>query len=493
MTARQALWLVALALGLRLALAAVLPLTGDEAYFVVWGRNPALGYYDHPPMIGWWLAALLPWGDHPLWLRMPALLVSLVPGLLLYLLFRHEDPERARLLGLLGLFLPLFTIGLISSTDTPLILFSLLSAYVLHRALAAGSRAGYLLAGVLLGLALLSKYLAGLLALAYAVYFLFWDRGRWRVLFYLVAGSLPFFLINLYWNWNHCGYNILFNFVSRAQDGGFDALNLATYLLVLAYFYTPWLLWFVWRRRRDLRERLQGQPHRLWAVAGLVPLGLLLLLAPFKSAGLHWVAPFGALPLVLAMVLADGELRRSLRWMAYFALLQTAALGGLSLAPIEWLSGHPRYASAVINLKAGEVARELFALDPEGRFMTGSYSRSALLAYHGRRHVGVFGGGSRYGRQDDLLTDFHALEGETLYILLRRETADLDEYRPLFGQVRSHRIEVYGAGFMVLEGSGFDYEAYRETVIAEVLERHYDPPGWLPIRRCAFVERYAQD
>jgi len=115
-----------------LGLAAVLPVTGDEAYFVIWGRNPALGYYDHPPMIGWWLAALLPWGDHPLWIRMPTLLVSLVPGLLLYLLFRREDPERARLLGLLGLFLPLFTIGPISSTDTPLILFSLLSVVERH-------------------------------------------------------------------------------------------------------------------------------------------------------------------------------------------------------------------------------------------------------------------------------------------------------------------------------------------------------------------------
>lgn len=491
MTPREVAWLVALALALRLGLSATLPVTGDEAYFVLWGHHPALGYYDHPPMIGWWLAALLPFGDHPLWLRMPALLVSLVPGLLLFLLFRRADPSRARLLGLLGLYLPLFTIGMISSTDTPLILFSLLSAYVLHQALATERRAGYLLAGALLGLALLSKYLAGLLAIAYAVYFLLWDRGRWRVLFYLVAGSLPFFLINLYWNWNHCGYNIVFNFVSRAQDGGFDALNVVMYLLVLAYFYTPWLLWWVWRGRRDLRERLQAQPFRLWAAAGLVPLGLLLLLAPFKSVGLHWVAPFGVLPLVLAMGLAEAELRRSLRWMVYFALLQTAVLGGLSLAPIEWLSGHPRYAAAVVNLKAGDVASELFALDPEGRYMTGSYSRSALLAYHGRQHVGVFGRGSRYGRQDDILTDFRILDGETLYILLRRETRDIAEYAAFFAEIVPRRVEIRGAGFTVVEGRGFDYEAYRDRVIAEVLERHYDPPDWLPIRRCAFIERYA--
>ena len=41
-------------------LAVVVPFTGDEAYFLVWGRQPAIGYYDHPPMVGWMLALLAP-------------------------------------------------------------------------------------------------------------------------------------------------------------------------------------------------------------------------------------------------------------------------------------------------------------------------------------------------------------------------------------------------------------------------------------------------
>ena len=43
-------------LAVRVLLAAWLPMTGDEAYYVTWGRHPALGYYDQPPMTGWWLA-----------------------------------------------------------------------------------------------------------------------------------------------------------------------------------------------------------------------------------------------------------------------------------------------------------------------------------------------------------------------------------------------------------------------------------------------------
>ena len=44
--------LVALTLAFRAWLAAVFPITGDEAYFTVWGLLPAPGYYDHPPMVG---------------------------------------------------------------------------------------------------------------------------------------------------------------------------------------------------------------------------------------------------------------------------------------------------------------------------------------------------------------------------------------------------------------------------------------------------------
>ena len=27
----------------------------DEAYYRLWGLYPALSYFDHPPMIGWWI------------------------------------------------------------------------------------------------------------------------------------------------------------------------------------------------------------------------------------------------------------------------------------------------------------------------------------------------------------------------------------------------------------------------------------------------------
>ena len=66
-------WLVALVAltGLRLVLAAILPLSPDEAYYWVWSRNLQPGYLDHPPMVAifiWLGTALL--GDSALGVRL---------------------------------------------------------------------------------------------------------------------------------------------------------------------------------------------------------------------------------------------------------------------------------------------------------------------------------------------------------------------------------------------------------------------------------------
>jgi len=45
--------IVGLFLALKLGVLILLPLTGDEAYFITWGSDVSLGYYDHPPVIGW--------------------------------------------------------------------------------------------------------------------------------------------------------------------------------------------------------------------------------------------------------------------------------------------------------------------------------------------------------------------------------------------------------------------------------------------------------
>ncbi|MDN8823160.1 hypothetical protein Q0M41_13995, partial [Staphylococcus aureus] len=47
--------LLGAAVVLRLAAAWEIPLTEDEAYYRLWAGHLQAGYYDHPPMIAWWI------------------------------------------------------------------------------------------------------------------------------------------------------------------------------------------------------------------------------------------------------------------------------------------------------------------------------------------------------------------------------------------------------------------------------------------------------
>src|SRR3954468_18005421 len=71
--------LIVLALvALRLIAAAFTPLTFDEAYYWMWSKSLAGGYYDHPPMVAFVIrAGTLIAGDTALGVR----LVSILPAL----------------------------------------------------------------------------------------------------------------------------------------------------------------------------------------------------------------------------------------------------------------------------------------------------------------------------------------------------------------------------------------------------------------------------
>ncbi|MGZ3688140.1 MAG: ArnT family glycosyltransferase, partial [Bdellovibrionota bacterium] len=123
-----------ISLAVRFLTAWVAPLTGDEAYYATWGMFPRLGYFDHPPMVGWWLSALYFFGHHKVWLRLPAILVPSVVGWLIPKFFDREKSDEAQLTGALFLLAPIPVFGAFITSDTPLILFTFLSVYLFFRA-----------------------------------------------------------------------------------------------------------------------------------------------------------------------------------------------------------------------------------------------------------------------------------------------------------------------------------------------------------------------
>jgi hypothetical protein len=502
----------------KVALAAVFPVVGDEAYLFTWAREPSWGYYDHPPLAAWLLHPLFAagLGGSLLALRLPSVLLhAALAGVLVRWLRKASTPpvapdaeERAYLAGTLFLLVPVHVLGVLMLTDVPLIACTFLAGAALFRADLQTPSGGdgtvrrpvglgaYAAAGALLGLALLTKYLAALLAAAFLVWFLAAEKTRRRTagLGVLVLCALPFVAGHLAWNAAHCWSTVAFNLYSRhaGESKNYSvARNLLFYAGTHLYLATPPVLWYLGRRWRRLAALAREPGSRVALLGFLVPMALLALSAALLLFGAYWVLPFYPfLFFLLPRVLERRELERSVRVMAAFTGVQAAALAVALALPLDIWRGSGFYPSLVTMARTGELVERLESVrGPETRLAARGYSLASILSWRSGEPVAVWGEGSHYARQDDLWTDYRAFAGGDV-LLVDKKPVPPAVFDPYFRAVERRELPLHGATLHLALGRGFDYPRYRREVLARVRERYYDLPAWLPVAGCPFRERY---
>src|SRR6185503_9251965 len=142
--ARVSLALVALLMVLRAVMAGLLPLSADEAYYWLWSRHLAAGYYDHPPMIAWLIGAgTLLFGDTPLGVRLMGVVLSLPASWFVWKAGRLilDDDDRAGLALLFFNLTLMISVELLAATpDMPSVVTSAAFVYFLARVQQMGDR-----------------------------------------------------------------------------------------------------------------------------------------------------------------------------------------------------------------------------------------------------------------------------------------------------------------------------------------------------------------
>lgn len=513
----------------RLWLAAVMPMTGDEAYFYYWGLIPDWGFYDHPPMVGWWLAALLGISDSEWVLRLPVLLLPLplavaaawlVAGVSIPAPLPVTDEgsgkkksgdeapvvvpdfgaiaaERGAWAAMLVLLAPLSVWNVFITTDTPLIFFSMLTVVAYVAAIRRQSLPLHALAGLFLGLAFLSKYFAVLLGIAIVVHVLALRRDgqRWAGLALLVAVALLGPALNIWWNAEHCWANIMFNLYNRHEDAGLSWKTPLIYLATLVYVLTPFAIYYLARYRQEVLAAVRGDAG-LAAVLCLaaVPFALFAALSSVKLIGLHWLLSFVPLVFVVAAAaLPLPSLRRLVGWTAALAGLHIALIVAVAMLPLSTWSHTRQYDGLVLTFKTQELLAELQPYEKDYVFASDGYSNAVTLGYNARRYFLVFGEGSSHARHDDILTDFRQLDGKNILVLRKSapsEQSRREEYQPYFHEVEYRSVSLYGVTYSLVLGRGFDYSAYRTGVLRKIKDKFYRIPAFLPIGACYFGDRY---
>ncbi len=182
---KLALAALAVLTAVRLMVAALAPLSPDEAYYWVWSRDLQAGYLDGPPMVAWWIrAGTLIAGQGALGVRLLGPISAALGSLLLYQAGEALLPRRGAGITAAVLLNAMLLFGagaVIITPDTPLLFFWVCALWSAAMFVRDRNDWRLLAAGVFAGLAVNSKYTATFLVLGLGLWILLTPR-LWRVL-----------------------------------------------------------------------------------------------------------------------------------------------------------------------------------------------------------------------------------------------------------------------------------------------------------------------
>ena len=292
---------------LRGFVAGFIELGNDEVYYWTYAKFPDWSHFDHPPMVGWviQLFTLNLRFDHEFFLRLGAVVFGTLNTGLIFLIGKKIKDSLTGLYAAL-LFTASIYCFIIAGTfimpDTPQVLFWLLSLWLLldclpDKELSKRSRIRLLLAGVTIGLALLSKYHSAFLVLGVFLYMLFfnrkWFRAKETYLAFLIA--LALFAPVIIWNYrnsfvsftfheNRVGYSgthIRWDYFWTELAGQFLYCNPVNFIIVLFSLLAV-----------ILRKQFLARPALRILLTTSLPLALVFMaFSLYRSTLPHWTGP----------------------------------------------------------------------------------------------------------------------------------------------------------------------------------------------------------
>ena len=411
---------------LRLITAGCAGLVPDESYYWLWAQHPAFGYYDHPPMVAWWISVFTWLSDAALFVRLPFVLSFVALSWLIYdtgkTLFSQTVARRALLW--LNACLLLSIGSVVATPDPPSVLMWAGGMWALAKMQASGKGQWWLVFGLFAGLGVEAKYTNLFLGVGVLLWFILdkparkWLLTPWPWLGGAVA--LVAMAPNLVWNAQH-GWITFAKQFSRIEGSHFTAKYLLEFVISQPVLLNPLIFLFVvlgvatwWKNRSDSRlSLLVALPLPLMAYMGVH-------VFHDRIQG-NWPVPvYPGLILLAAVAAEGGKFGWARKWAAPLGIgLSILALGFMALGNIlPQQSG-----TAGLGLGWKKLARDIHTKQVEtgaGWIATTDYNTQGELSLHmpGAAVVGM-AERERYGWPQP------AMNERTLIVVNASHTPDL--------------------------------------------------------------------
>lgn len=439
-------------------------LVPDEAYYWVWSHFPSTGYYDHPPMIAWWIwLSTQAFGNSQLGVRILPILSLGVSSIAVYgtVIDLYDDAALARRATLWFNAMLLMSIAMNFATpDAPSVMFWALDLWALARLRRTGNSILWIVIGVLAGAGCVSKYTNFFVGPG----ILLWlavdpIAARWRLNGWPVAGGVVAFVVFLpvlLWNAGHEWISFTKQF-GRIGDHHFGTFPLGELLIGQFGLMNPIIAIFatiaIWRFAR-INGRA-ADPFVLLAATTAPVVVYMFVHSLHDRVHPNWPAP--AYPaLAIAAAIAAGY-RSNGPHLRRLALWATPVGIGLSSAVLLYFatpygSAFPRTSPADLVIGWTKFAREVESARQKAGaawIATTDYGITGELAFSSRDPANVqdIVGRRRYTfeRPDQTLADKPAL------LVLPVAEGNVDRYLKCFASTGAIQPIARRAGARVIE------------------------------------------
>jgi Dolichyl-phosphate-mannose-protein mannosyltransferase len=294
------------------------PLNSDEAYYWMYSKYLAWGYFDHPPMIAVMIRIGYFFIHNELGVRLMIVLSQLVSLMIIWSITENEQrrkKESILLFFMLAAILPVLNIyGFIATPDAPLVLFTAIFLMTYKQFLMNETWKNSIFLGFSMAALMYSKYHGGLLiALVILSNLKLLKSNRFYIAIIL---AVLLFSPHLYWQYSNGFPSLKYHLIDRVS--GFNFSHVPEYIVSQLVFHNPVilpiLLWIIIK----VKSKSLFDKALYYIIAGFLAF---FLIASFRY---HIEPQWTALICVPMIIILFNEIdykswiKGSVRWITFF-------------------------------------------------------------------------------------------------------------------------------------------------------------------------------
>ncbi|MFA7446905.1 MAG: glycosyltransferase family 39 protein [Weeksellaceae bacterium] len=256
------------------------PISEDEAYYWLWSQNLDWGYFDHPPMVAWWVSLGYKLFQNELGVRLITVLLNSFSLFFWAQILNPKSINQIRLFAVItASTLVIQAFGFLSTPDAPLLFFTLFYLFSFKTFLEKNSLVSSLLLALSLAGLVYSKY-HGILVIVFTllpILKIWWKNPK---LYFAVGLSILLYSPHILWLFQHDFIPIKYHFLDRSSDSEFEWQKPLIYLGIYFFGTAPFLSYFVFQSLFKFKSKTPFQ-QSIWWLAVLP--GIFFFISTFKD------------------------------------------------------------------------------------------------------------------------------------------------------------------------------------------------------------------